>query len=142
MRKLTKHFYSYVFGEFMRRQNIHMMDLINDCFANMNVSLLVGLISAGNTVPSKPLVLMDEVKAGEILDNYLAEEGNSLFDAFFDVLDELDKDIKLMKSFGVDAKDLKANLKARANEAKKINNLNAETESKTEITEDSVNTEN
>lgn len=75
------------------------MDVVN--IGNFEVNRILSIIKLGN-----PDFKTDE-DAAKALDDYLAaDEDHSLITAFFDLLAELDSDIKVFKFSGVDVKQL------------------------------------
>lgn len=101
MRKLTKYFGTYSLAKYEKATGKGVMDLLD--IGNFEINKIANLIMLGN----KDFKSEDE--AYERLDEYLkADEGNSLISAYFDLIDELDRDIKIMKSCGIKIDDLKA----------------------------------
>lgn len=97
MRKLTKHFGSYRLALYERDNNKTIMDLLD--IGNFEVRKLATLIMLGNDC--------EEIEAYEILDRYLKEsDENSLISAYFDLIRELDGDIKVLKTCGVNISEL------------------------------------
>lgn len=99
MRKLTKRFTQNNIAKFERSTGKSIMDVVN--IGNFEVNRILSLIRLGN-----PDFKTDE-DAAKALDDYLAgDEDHSLITAFFDLLAELDADIKVFKSSGVDVRKL------------------------------------
>lgn len=111
MRQLTKRFTSFVIAQYERKTGKGIIDLISmgdgeDGQAAFKVGDIMNLIKLGNGK-----TCTDE-EAGELLDNYLAsDEDHSVISAYFDVIDELDRDLKILKECGVSMKELRDNLK-------------------------------
>lgn len=108
MRKLTKFFGTYSIAKYEKATGKGVMDLLD--IGNFEVNKIADIIMLGN----KDFKTKEE--AYERLDEYLkSDEDNSLITAYFDLIDELDKDIKLMKSCGIKIDELKAEFKNMAN---------------------------
>lgn len=109
MRKLTKYFGTYSIAKYEKATGKGVMDLLD--IGNFEVNKLANIIMLGNKD------FKSEEEAYDRLDEYLkSDEENSLISAYFDLIDELDKDIKLMKSCGIKIDDLKAEFKDMANQ--------------------------
>lgn len=109
MRKLTKFFGTYSIAKYEKATGKGVMDLLD--IGNFEVNKLANLIMLGNKD------FKSEEEAYDRLDEYLkSDEDNSLITAYFDLIDELDKDIKLMKSCGIKIDELKAEFKNMANQ--------------------------
>ena len=107
MRKLTKYFGTYSLAKYEKATGKGVMDLLD--IGNFEVNKIANIIMLGNKD------FKSEEEAYEALDNYLrAEDDNSLITAYFDLIDELDRDIKLMKSCGIRVDDLKAEFRGMA----------------------------
>lgn len=107
MRKLTKYFGTYSLAKYEKATGKGVMDLLD--IGNFEVNKIANIIMLGNKD------FKSEEEAYEALDNYLrAEDDNSLITAYFDLIDELDRDIKLMKSCGIKVADLKAEFNGMA----------------------------
>lgn len=99
MRKLTKRFTQYNIAKYEKASGKSIMDVVN--IGNFEVNRILSIIKLGN-----PDFKTDE-DAAKALDDYLAaDEDHSLITAFFDLLAELDSDIKVFKFSGVDVKQL------------------------------------
>lgn len=107
MRVLTTRFSTYKLGKYEKATGKGVMDLLD--IGNLEVSKLAEIIRLGNTFPNG----CDEYEESyKKLDDYLAmDENNSLISALFDLIDDLDKDLKIMKSCGLNVKDLKEQFK-------------------------------
>lgn len=107
MRVLTTRFSTYKLGKYEKATGKGVMDLLD--IGNLEVSKLAEIIRLGNTFPQG----CDEYEESyKKLDDYLAmDENNSLISALFDLIDDLDKDLKIMKSCGLNVKDLKDQFK-------------------------------
>ena len=99
MRKLTKRFTSYNIAKYEKATGKSIMDVVD--IGNFEVNRIISIIKLGN-----PDFKSDE-DAARALDDYLAgDDDHSLITAFFDLLSELDDDIRLFKSSGVDVRQL------------------------------------
>jgi hypothetical protein len=109
MRKLTKYFGTYSIAKYEKATGKGVMDLLD--IGNFEVNKLANIIMLGNKD------FKSEEEAYDRLDEYLkSDEDNSLITAYFDLIDELDKDIKLMKSCGIKIDELKAEFNNMANQ--------------------------
>lgn len=116
MRVLTTRFSTYKLGKYEKATGKGVMDLLD--IGNIEVSKLANIIKLGNTFPKG---CDEDEEAYKKLDDYLAmDENNSLISAFFDLIDELDKDLKIMKSCGLKVSDIKEQFKAEIEN--KVNN--------------------
>lgn len=101
MRQLTKYFGTYSIAKYEKATGKGVMDLLD--IGNFEINRLAELIMLGNRD------FTSEEQAYERLDEYLkADDDHSIITAYFDLIEELDKDIKLMKSCGIRIADLKA----------------------------------
>lgn len=99
MRKLTKRFTSYNIAKYEKSTGKSIMDIVD--IGNFEVNRIISIIKLGN-----PDFKSDE-DAARALDDYLAgDDDHSIITAFFDLLSELDADIKVFKSSGVDVRQL------------------------------------
>ena len=99
MRKLTKRFTSYNIEKTEKSTGKSIMNV--GYIGNFEVNRIISIIKLGN-----PDFKADE-DAARALDDYLAgDDDHSLITAFFDLLSELDADIKVFKSSGVDVRQL------------------------------------
>lgn len=104
MRQLTKYFGTYSLAKYEKATGKGVMDLLD--IGNFEISKIANLIMLGNRD------FKDETEAYDRLDEYLkSDEDHSLISAYFDLIDELDSDIKIMKSCGIKIADLKAEFK-------------------------------
>jgi hypothetical protein len=105
MRQLTTKFGTYKLGQYEKKTGKGVMDLLD--IGNLEVSKIAQIIELGN-----PGMKTDE-EAYQRLDEYLSsDEEHSIISAFFDLIDELDKDLKIMKSCGLNVQDIKDQFKA------------------------------
>lgn len=99
MRKLTKRFTQYNIAKYEKSTGKSIMDVVD--IGNFEVNRIISIIKLGN-----PDFKSDE-DAARALDDYLAgDDDHSLITAFFDLLSELDADIKVFKSSGVDVRQM------------------------------------
>lgn len=118
MRQLTKYFGSYSLAQYEKKTGKGIMDLVS--MDGFEITKLATLIMLGNRG------LNNEEEAYVLLDDYLkSDEDHSLISAFFDLLDELDMDIKIFKSTGLNISDIKKEYEAEAKKA--VNALKKET---------------
>ena len=92
------------------------MDLLD--IGNVEVNKIAEIIKLGNTFPKG---CDEDEEAYKKLDDYLAaDEEHSVISAFFDLIDDLDKDLKIMKSCGLSVQDIKDQFKEEV--SNKVNN--------------------
>ena len=116
MRMLTTKFSTYKLGKYEKATGKGVMDLLD--IGNLEVSKIAEIIKLGNTFPKG---CDEDEEAYKKLDDYLAmDENNSIISAFFDLIDDLDKDLKIMKSCGLKVSDIKEQFKAEVEN--KVNN--------------------
>lgn len=116
MRVLTTRFSTYKLGKYEKATGKGVMDLLD--IGNLEVSKIANIIKLGNTFPKG---CNEDEEAYKKLDDYLAmDENNSLISAFFDLIDELDRDLKILRSCGLKVSDIKEQFKAEVE--KKVNN--------------------
>lgn len=96
--RLTKHFGTYKIAKYEKQTGKSVMDLLD--VGNFEVNKIVNLISLGNDYKT-------EEEAYSKLDEYLADENNSLISAYFELLKEMDENLKILKSCGIKVEDLK-----------------------------------
>ena len=122
MRQLTTKFSTYKLGKYEKATGKGVMDLLD--IGNLEVNKLAIIIKLGNTFPKvddKGNTIDEDEEAYKILDNYLSsDEEHSIISAFFDLIDEMDKDLKIMKSCGLRVSDIKEQFKAEVD--KKVKN--------------------
>lgn len=96
--RLTTHFGAYKLAKYEKATGKSVMDLLD--VGNFEVNKIVNLIALGNDYKT-------EEEAYKKLDEYLADENNSLISAYFDLLKEMDENLKILKSCGIKVEDLK-----------------------------------
>lgn len=118
MRKLTKRFLTSVLDKYESKTGNSVDELIGS-MTGLSVSKILDLIQLGNNN-------IEREDASRILDDYLADEDNTLITALFDLLDEFDRDTKMFKSCGVRIEDLKKQMleeiKVKANTLANVEN--------------------
>lgn len=98
MRLLTQKFTAYNIAKFENKHNKEFIDFID--IGKLSIGKMLTLIAMGNNNCS-------EEEAGKKLDNFLDGEDNSLIDAYIQLIDEIDRDTKLLKKSGIKVEDLK-----------------------------------
>ena len=137
MRVLTTRFSTYKLGKWEKATGKGVMDLLD--IGNIEVSKLAEIIKLGNTFPKG---CNEDEEAYKKLDEYLAmDEDNSLISAFFDLIDELDRDLKILRSCGLKVSDIKEQFKKEVEN--KVNNTGltdtqALADKAVEITKDNI----
>jgi hypothetical protein len=126
MRKLTKYFGSYNLAKYEKATGKSVMDLLD--IGNFEVNKLADIIMLGNKD------FNTEEEAYNRLDEYLkSDDEHSLISAYFDLIDELDKDIKILKSCGVSIETLKSEFaNSASNMGQNLINKTTEINSKVE----------
>ena len=122
MRQLTTRFFTSKIARYEKQTGKGVMDLLD--IGNMEVNKIANIIRLGNTFPkvdSEGKEIDEYEEAYKKLDEYLAADpNNSIITAFFDLIDELDTDLKILKSCGISVEDIKKEFKAEVE--KKVNN--------------------
>lgn len=101
MRLLTKRFGSYTIAKCEKQYKKEFMEFID--IGNLSVDKMLLLIQMGNN-------MCTEEEAGEKLDNFLADENNGLVDAYLQLLEEIDRDVHILKGTGISIESLKEEL--------------------------------
>lgn len=101
MRLLTKRFSSYTIAKCEKQYKKEFMEFID--IGNLSVDKMLLLIQMGNN-------MCTEEEAGEKLDNFLADENNGLVDAYLQLLDEIDRDVHILKGTGITVDSIKEEL--------------------------------
>ena len=121
-RKLTTRFFTSKIARYEKQTGKGVMDLLD--IGNMEVNKIARIIILGNTFPkfdNEGNETDEYEEAYKKLDEYLAADpNNSIITAFFDLIDELDTDLKILKSCGISVEDIKKEFKAEVE--KKVNN--------------------
>lgn len=121
---LTKYFGSYNIAKYEKATGKGVMDLLD--IGNFEINRIATLIKLGNRIDN-------EEEIYKILDDYLREdEEHSLISAYFDLLDDLDHDLRILKSCGVNVNDLKDQFKNMAEDraSRLLNDNNKDIENK------------
>ena len=104
MRSLTTKFGTYKIGQYEKKTGKGVMDLLD--VGNLEVNKIANIIMLGNPQ------MKEEEEAYQRLDEYLSsDEEHSVVSAFFDLIDEMDKDLKIMKSCGLSVDEIKKQFK-------------------------------
>ena len=113
---MTANFSTYKLVKYEKATGKGVMDLLD--IGNLEVNKIAEIIKLGNTFTKG---CDEDEEAYKKLDDYLAmDEEHSIISAFFDLIDDLDKDLKIMKSCGLKVSDIKEQFKTEVN--KKVNN--------------------
>lgn len=121
-RKLTAHFGAYAVGKYCKKNNISMMQLLD--IGDFDINKIADLIRLGNSITMEfkdndtPEVRQEKEEAPyKKLDEYfMADENNSAITAYFDIMEEMDLDIKILKTCGISVKKLKDEFSTKAYE--------------------------
>ena len=116
MRKLTTRFFTSKIARYEKQTGKGVMDLLD--IGNMEVNKIANIIRLGNTFPkvdSEGKEIDEYEESYKKLDEYLAADpNNSIITAFFDLIDELDTDLKILKSCGLSIEDIKKEFMEKA----------------------------
>lgn len=100
---LTKRFFSYPIAKYEKATGKSILDLLD--IGNIEFNRIIEIIKIGNNG-------IDEEEAAKILDDYLVEDDDhSIIGAFLDLIDDLDRDVKLLKTCGIKVSELKEQFK-------------------------------
>ena len=115
-RKLTTRFFTSRIARYEKQTGKGVMDLLD--IGNMEVKKIANIIRLGNTFPkvdSEGKEIDEYEESYKKLDEYLASDpNNSIITAFFDLIDELDTDLKILKSCGLSVEDIKKEFMEKA----------------------------
>lgn len=101
MARLVTKFGTYKLGKYTKATGRGVMDLLD--IGNFDLTRIADIIKLGN-----PNMNSDE-EAYAKLDEYLEDsEDNSIITAFFDLIEALDRDLKILKSCGLKVEDIKS----------------------------------
>ena len=116
MRQLTTRFFTSKIARYEKQTGKGVLDLLD--IGNMEVNKIANIIRLGNTFPkvdSEGKEIDEYEEAYKKLDDYLAADpNNSIITAFFDLIDELDTDLKILKSCGLSVEDIKKEFMEKA----------------------------
>lgn len=99
-RKLTKRFTTYSVNQFEKARKCAIVDALD--VGNLEVNKITALIQVGNGKD------FTEEQACEKLDEYLdADDDRSIISAYIDLLEELDRDLRVLKACGIKIDDLR-----------------------------------
>lgn len=107
MRYFTKRFTSYALALYEKKTGKEPMDLID--VGNLSIQKMITAIRVGNGTKNGDFAMTEE-EAGEKIDNFLADENNSIIDVYLQIMEEYDKDIKLFKGTGVTIDSIRKDL--------------------------------
>lgn len=97
MRMLTSKFGTFRIAKYEKSTGKSIMDILD--VGNFEVNKIADIIKLG----SPEIPMDDQEKAYEKLDNYLAaSEDNSLITAYIDLIDDINKDLKLFMGVNMD----------------------------------------
>lgn len=110
-RCLTSKFGTYRLAQYEKKTGKGVMDIID--IGNFEISKIAMLIKLG----SPEIPMDDNERAYEKLDTYLsASENNSILTAYFDLIDDLNRDLKMFA--GVDMSKMKDRMVAEMSKMK------------------------
>ena len=116
MRQLTTRFFTSKIARYEKQTGKGVMDLLD--IGNMEVNKIANIIRLGNTFPkvdSEGKEIDEYEESYKKLDEYLAADpNNSIITAFFDLINELDTDLKILKSCGLSVEDIKKEFMEKA----------------------------
>lgn len=103
MRVLSTRFLTYNVYKLKKNNNKNLLDMLD--IGNLEIDKVIDLMKLGNRQD-----ITDE-ELCQKLDDYLnMSEDNSYISAYLDLLDELDKDTKLLKMMGFSVAQLRENM--------------------------------
>lgn len=115
-RKLTTRFFISKIARYEKQTGKGVMDLLD--IGNMEVNKIANIIRLGNTFPkvdSEGKEIDEYEESYKKFDEYLASDpNNSIITAFFDLIDEMDTDLKILKSCGLSVEDIKKEFMEKA----------------------------
>ena len=133
-RKLTTRFFTSKIARYEKQTGKGVMDLLD--IGNMEVNKIANFIRLGNTFPkfdSEGKEIDEYEESYKKLDAYLAADpNNSIITAYFDLIDELDADLKILKSCGLSVEDIKKEIKKKAKQGIDLSGLEKSDENETE----------
>lgn len=133
-RILTTRFFTSKIARYEKQTGKGVMDLLD--IGNMEVNKIANIIRLGNTFPkfdSEGNEIDEYEEAYKKLDEYLeADPNNSIITAFFDLIDELDTDLKILKSCGLNVEDIKKEFREKAKQGINFSGLEKSDKTETE----------
>lgn len=133
-RKLTTRFFTSRIARYEKQTGKGVMDLLD--IGNMEVNKIANIIRLGNTFPkfdNEGNETDEYEESYKKLDEYLAADpDNSIITAFFDLIDELDADLKILKSCGLSVEDIKKEFMEKAKQGIDFSGLEKSDENETE----------
>lgn len=133
-RKLTTRFFTSKIARYEKQTGKGVMDLLD--IGNMEVNKIANFIRLGNTFPkfdNEGKEIDEYEESYKIFDEYLAADpNNSIITAFFDLIDELDTDLKILKSCGLNVEDIKKEFMEKAKQGIDLSGLEKSDENETE----------
>lgn len=114
MRVLSTKFMSYSVYKLKKNNNKNLLDMLD--IGNLEIDKIIDLMKLGNRTD------MTEEELCNKLDDYLQmSEENSYVSAYLALLEELDKDTKLLRSCGFSVKKIKQQMLDELSKEKDIN---------------------
>ena len=133
-RQLTTRFFTSKIARYEKQTGKGVMDLLD--IGNMEVNKIANIIRLGNTFPkfdNEGNAIDEYEEAYKKLDEYLAADpNNSIITAFLDLIDELDTDLKILKSCGLSVEDIKKEFMEKAKQGIDFSGLKKSDENETE----------
>lgn len=110
MRYLTKRFGAYTIDKCEKKYKKDFMDFID--IGNLSIGKMIILIQMGNGLNKNGEFNLSEEDAANKLDEFLSLDGqdNSIVDAYLQLLDEINRDTKILKGTGVTIESIKNDL--------------------------------
>lgn len=126
MRVFTKKFGAYALQIFEKKTGKTPLDIFD--MGNFSMTDMIQVIRVGNGVKGGDFVLSEE-DAAEKIDNFLEDENNTLIDVYLQLIEEYDRDVKLMRKTGMSVDDIRKELNK---------NIKESTEKLKEVTDNKV----
>ena len=134
MRYFTKRFTSYALALYEKKTGKEPMDLID--VGNLSIQKMITAIRVGNGTKNGDFAMTEE-EAGDKIDNFLADENNSIIDVYLQIMEEYDRDLKLFKGTGITIdsirKDLYSQVENKTSTENKVVDFPVEPEAKNEL---------
>jgi len=120
MRYFTKRFGSYAIALYEKKFGKEPMDLID--VGNLSVEKMITAIRVGNGTKGNDFSMSEE-EAAALIDNFLADENNSIIDVYLQIMDEYDRDLKIFKGTGVSIDSIRADLYSKVEDKTKTGDV-------------------
>ena len=136
MRKLTRRFLTSVLDKHEKATKESIGDILNK-LGKMSISSMIDVIVLGNNNITRE-------EASSILDDYLLEDGHDLTTAMLDLIEELDRDTKILRMTGLSVADFREKIDKKIKDKSKevLKEFNGKDEEDVQDVEDKEDVEN